>query len=214
VTSPFSRIGARKRAEGLPDDRLPPGQYIPRGWPVLHYGPIPAFKPETWDFRVIGATGDRRERTWTWPELATIPVVEVRADFHCVTKFSVLDNVWQGIAGSTVLELAPPAPDVTHVMVWADYGYSANLRLEDFAAARTLFATRRNGEPLSREHGYPMRLVVPHLYAWKGPKWVRGVEYMTGDRRGFWEDRGYHNGADPWREQRYSYQESELAGPP
>ena len=129
------------------------------------------------------------------------------ADFHCVTKFSVFDNAWTGVSTRTLLELAPPAPDVTHVLVWAEYGYSANMALADFAAAQSLFVTHRDGEPLSAEHGFPLRLVVPHLYAWKGPKWARGVEYLTQDRRGFWEDRGYHNHGDPWREERYSYQE-------
>jgi DMSO/TMAO reductase YedYZ molybdopterin-dependent catalytic subunit len=215
VSTPFSRIGARKRAAGLPGDRLPPGQYIPRGWPVLHYGPVPKFKPESWDFRVFGETADPPgDVRWTWEELAGLPQGEVRADFHCVTKFSVLDNVWKGIPTAAVLAAAPPAPTATHVLVWADYGYSANMTLEDFASSEALFVTHRNGEPLSPDHGGPLRLVVPHLYAWKGPKWARGVEYLSEDKRGFWEDRGYHNRADPWLEQRYSYQESEGDGPP
>ncbi|MFD5575414.1 molybdopterin-dependent oxidoreductase, partial [Streptomyces cadmiisoli] len=104
-------------------------------------------------------------------------------------------------------------PQVTHVMVWAEYGFSSNLRLADFASERTVFATHEGGELLTAEHGFPVRLVVPHLYAWKGPKWVRGIEYMTADRRGFWEERGYHNIGDPWREQRYSYQEEPGEGP-
>ncbi|CAM5545389.1 hypothetical protein SFIMM107S_03669 [Streptomyces griseus] len=114
-------------------------------------------------------------------------------------------------AGSS--RLAPPAPDTTHVMVWAEYGFSSNLRLADFASEHTLFATHKDGELLTAEHGFPLRLVVPHLYAWKGPKWVRGIEYMTADRRGFWEERGYHNIGDPWSEQRYSYQEEPGDGP-
>jgi DMSO/TMAO reductase YedYZ molybdopterin-dependent catalytic subunit len=211
VSTPFSRLGAKKRAAGLPADRLPPGQYIPRGWPVLHYGPVPRFKPETWDFKVFGVTA--AERSWSWPQLAELPRTEVQADFHCVTKFSVLDSTWTGIATRTFLELVPPAPEVTHVMVWAEYGYSANMTLEDFASQEALFVTHRDGEPLSPDHGYPLRLVVPHLYAWKGPKWARGVEYLSADRRGFWEERGYHNRADPWREQRYSYQEGPDDGP-
>ena len=211
MSTPFSRIGAKKRAAGVDADRLPPGQYIPRGWPVLHYGPVPRFKPDSWDFKVFGATA--RDVTWTWPELAELPRAEVQADFHCVTKFSVLGSTWRGIATRTFLELAPPAPEVRHVMVWADYGYSANMTLEDFGAQDALFVTHRDGEPLSPDHGYPLRLVVPHLYAWKGPKWARGVEYLTEDRRGFWEERGYHNRADPWREQRYSYQEGPGDGP-
>ena len=210
VTSPFSRIGARKRAAGVPEDRLPPGQYIPRGWPVLHYGPVPRFKPETWDFRVFGETVD--DARWDWEQFGALPRVDATADFHCVTKFSVLDAAWTGVPTSALLEACPPLPAVTHVMVWAEYGYSANMTLEDFRAG--LFVTHRDGEPLSPDHGFPLRLVVPHLYAWKGPKWARGVEYLTEDRRGFWEDRGYHNRADPWQEQRYSYQEQPGDGPP
>lgn len=193
------------------DLRLPPGQYVPRGWPVLHYGPVPKFRPESWDFHVSGAC--EREVTWSWPEFCALPRVDVDADLHCVTKFSMLGNRWGGVAARTVLELAPPGDGVTHVMVWAEYGYSANLRLADFAAGDTVFALTHDGEPLTPEHGYPLRLVVPRLYAWKGPKWARGVEYLTEDRRGFWEQRGYHNRADPWREQRYSYQEDPGDGP-
>ena len=214
MTSPFSRLGARKRAERLPAGRLPPGQYLPRGWPVLHYGPVPRFSPQTWDFLVSGATADGGERTWSWCEFAALPTTQVRADLHCVTKFSVLDNEWTGVAASTLLELAPPAAEVEHVLVWAEYGYSANLRLSDLADSSAVFATHRDGQALPPERGYPLRLVVPHLYAWKGPKWVRGIEYLTEERRGFWEERGYHNRADPWLEQRYGYQERPGDGPP
>ena len=213
MTTPFSRIGAKKRAQGLPADRLPPGQYLPRGWPVLHYGPVPRFTPATWDFKVFGATASGQEHAWDWDGFAALPRTEVAADFHCVTKFSLLDCTWTGVSTSVLLEAVPPAPEVSHVMVWAEYGYSANLRLEDFADASALLVTHRDGEPLTPEHGAPLRLVVPHLYAWKGPKWARGVEYLTEDRRGFWEERGYHNRADPWKEQRYSYQEDPGDGP-
>ena len=211
MTTPFSRIGAKKRAAGLPADRLPPGQYIPRGWPVLHYGPVPKFKPETWDLRVFGATD--AEAVLSWDEVSALPTTQVQADFHCVTKFSLLDSVWTGISTAVLLERHPPLPSCTHVMVWAEYGYSSNMRLADFASPEVLFVTHRDGEPLSPDHGFPLRLVVPHLYAWKGPKWVRGIEYLTEDRRGFWEERGYHNLADPWTEQRYSYQEQPGDGP-
>jgi DMSO/TMAO reductase YedYZ molybdopterin-dependent catalytic subunit len=213
VTSPLHRLGARKRAAGIPADRLPPGQYIPRGWPVLHYGPVPRFDPATWDLRVVGATADGGEHRLDWPQFCALPTSTVHADFHCVTKFTLLDNDWTGVAASTLLEHVPPAADVAHVVVWADYGYSANLRLADLGDSDAIFATHRNGELLSRDHGCPLRLVVPHLYAWKGPKWVRGVEYLVDDRRGFWEERGYHNRADPWREERYSYQERPGDGP-
>jgi DMSO/TMAO reductase YedYZ molybdopterin-dependent catalytic subunit len=213
VTTPFSRIGAKKRAAGLAPERLPPGQYVPRGWPVLHYGRVPGFDPATWDLQVFGATAEGVSRTWDWPGFGALPRTEVAADFHCVTKFSVLDNHWTGVSTSVLLDAVPPSPAVRHVMVWAEYGYGANLRLEDFADERALFVTHRDGQPLTAEHGAPLRLVVPHLYAWKGPKWVRGVEYLVEDRRGFWEERGYHNRADPWREQRYSYQEDPGDGP-
>ena len=213
MTTPFSQIGGNERAVGLDPDRLPPGQYVPRGWPVLHYGRVPGFDPATWDFSVFGATADGAVRTWDWAGFRALPRVDVRADLHCVTKFTVLDNHWSGVSTSRLLELVPPAAGVTHVVVWAEYGYSANLRLEDFADARALLVTHRNGRPLTAEHGAPLRLVVPHLYAWKGPKWARSVQYLDEDRRGFWEERGYHNRADPWREQRYSYQEEPGDGP-
>jgi DMSO/TMAO reductase YedYZ molybdopterin-dependent catalytic subunit len=213
VTTPFDRIGAKKRAADVGVERLPPGQYVPRGWPVLHYGRVPAFDASAWDLTVWGATADGGTRSWDWAGFGELPRSEVQADFHCVTKFSVFDNSWTGVATSVLLERVPPAPSVTHVMVWAEYGYSANLRLEDFASPSAMFVTHRDGEPLSADHGAPLRLVVPHLYAWKGPKWVRGVEYLEQDRRGFWEERGYHNRADPWQEQRYSYQERPGDGP-
>ncbi|MFL6137510.1 MAG: sulfite oxidase-like oxidoreductase [Frankiaceae bacterium] len=193
------------------EPRLPPGQYVPRGWPVLHYGPVPKFRPESWDFHVFGACAG--ETSWRWEEFAGLPRADVEADLHCVTKFSLLGSRWTGVPASAVLELAPPVPAATHVMVWAEYGYSTNMSIDDFAAADSLFAMARDGEPLTPEHGFPVRLIVPRLYAWKGPKWVRGVEYLTEDRRGFWEQRGYHNRADPWRQQRYSYQEEPGEGP-
>jgi DMSO/TMAO reductase YedYZ molybdopterin-dependent catalytic subunit len=214
-----SRGLARTRAGQQPPDAasvpgLPPGQRVRTGWPVLHYGPVPSFKPGTWDLRVTGATESGREYRWNWAELGRLPRTRVVADFHCVTKFTVKDVAWDGVPAAGLLRAAPPAAAVTHVMVWADFGYSANLPIADFAADDTLFATHRDGAELTPEHGYPLRLVVPSRYAWKSVKWVRAVEYLTRDRRGFWEERGYHNAADPWREQRYSYQELPGEGPP
>ncbi|MFF7243853.1 sulfite oxidase-like oxidoreductase [Embleya sp. NPDC008237] len=195
------------------DPRLPPGQRIQRGWPVLHYGPVPRFKPEIWDFRVFGATASGDKHCWNYDEFSALPHDTVIADFHCVTKFSMLGNEWSGLTIAKLLEIAPPAPEVTHAMVWAEYGFSSNLRMFDFTNDQTILATHHNGEPLTAEHGFPVRLIVPHLYAWKGPKWVRGIEYMVADKRGFWEERGYHNIGDPWQEQRYSYQEESGEGP-
>lgn len=198
----------RIRTQPPAGPRVPPGQRVQNGWPVLHYGPVPRFKPESWDFTVTGATASGTTARWDYQAFSALPRIEVRADFHCVTKCSVLDIAWSGVDPSAILAAAPPAPDVTHVMVWAEYGYGSNLRLADFMDDRTLLATHRDGVGLTPEHGYPVRLVVPHLYAWKGPKWVRSIEYLTGNRRGFWEERGYHNVGDPWAEQRYSYQET------
>ena len=212
---PASHAAAKSaRPDQPPAGELPPGQYIPRVWPVLHYGPVPRFRPATWDFRVGGSTESGTEHGWDLAGLAALPRRRVVADLHCVTKFTIPRIAWEGIAATEVLNAAPPAADVTHVMVWADFGYSANVRIADFAAESTLFATGSDGADLTPEHGYPLRLVVPHLYGWKSVKWVRSVEYLTADRRGFWEERGYHNIASPWHEQRFSYQERTGEGPP
>jgi DMSO/TMAO reductase YedYZ molybdopterin-dependent catalytic subunit len=206
-------LGGGPLRGSAPGRRLPPGQYVPAGWPVLHYGPVPVFNPETWDLRVVGATESGQEHRWNWAQLAELPRTRIVADFHCVTKFSIQDAAWDGIAAADLLRAVPPAPAVTHVMTWADFGYSANVRIADFLAEDTILATHLDGAELSPEHGYPLRLVVPSRYGWKSVKWVRAVEYLTKDRRGFWEERGYHNTADPWREQRYSYQEQPGDGP-
>ncbi|MFF7602471.1 molybdopterin-dependent oxidoreductase [Streptomyces mirabilis] len=193
--------------------RVPPGQRHVHGWPVSHYGPVPRFRPERWNLRVFGATAAGDERTWTFEEFTALPHTTVVADLHCATGPTSTDHEWFGIAATTVLDLAPPSPDVTHVMAWAEYGYAANLRLRDFTTPETLLATHHNGELLTAEHGFPLRLVVPHLYGYKSPKWLCGIEYLTEGRRDFWEARGYHNVGDPWKEQRYSHQEREGEGP-
>lgn len=187
--------------------RLPPGQYAARTMPVLHYGPVPACNRSTWDLRVYGAVAGGEPHRWDWEEFMSLPRAEIMADFHCVTKFSVLGITWRGVTAAEVLRVAPPAAEATHVMVWADYGYGANLPLDAFAGPDTLLATDKDGRELSPEQGYPVRLVVPSRYGWKNVKWVRAIEYLVTDQRGFWEERGYHNNADPWLEQRYSYQE-------
>ncbi|ASU83350.1 oxidoreductase [Nocardiopsis gilva YIM 90087] len=198
----------------MSESRLPPGQYVPGPREALHYGPVPRFRPQRWDLRVYGATDSLGEYRWSWSEFDELPRVDAVSDFHCVTRFTIPGVRWRGVRASHMVELAPPHPTVTHVMVWAEYGYSANLRMDDFLAPDVLLATHRDGVRLTPEHGFPVRLVVPHLYGWKSVKWVRAIEYMTRDRRGFWEERGYHNLADPWSEQRYSYQEKPGQGPP
>src|SRR5690625_3579160 len=181
--------GCRSEAqegERLSDQPLPPGQHVPRDRPALHYGPVPRFRAHRWDLRVYGFTQSLGEFRWTWPEFDALPRTECVADFHCVTRFTLRDVHWCGVSSEALVELAPPDPSATHVMVWAEYGYSANMRLDDFLARGVLLATHRDGERLTPEYGYPVRLVVPHLYGWKSVKWVRAVEYLTADRRGFW----------------------------
>ena len=186
-------------------DRLPPGQYEARGWPVLDFGGVPRKDVASWTFRLHGAVAEPKELALE--EFKALADADVRADFHCVTKFSVFDNEWHGVATRTVIGLVDLLPGVSHVIVEAAEGYTANFPLDVFADNDCLFTWRRNGEDLTPEHGWPLRLIVPKRYAWKSVKWATGVEFLVGDRRGFWEERGYHNDADPWREQRYSYQE-------
>jgi DMSO/TMAO reductase YedYZ molybdopterin-dependent catalytic subunit len=186
---------------------LPPGQRPARGWPVVHYGPVPRLRPEIWDLRVFGATASGEETRLDAEAFAALPTTCLVGDLHCDTKWTVSGIEWAGLAASDLLRLVPPSPAATHVMVHAEYGYSANLPLAVFGAPDTVLATHAHGQPLTPDHGYPLRLVCPSLYAWKSAKWVREVEYLSGDRRGFWEERGYHNRADPWLDERYSYQE-------
>lgn len=194
--------------DGLePPRALPPGQRLADGFPVQHYGPVPRFKPESWTLVVSGATADGAEHRLTYPEFCDLPRTRVAGDLHCVSRWSKLDLAWEGVATRTLLDLVPPADDCTLVLAWAEYGYSTNLRMEDFASPRALLATHLDGDPLTPERGWPVRLVVPHLYAYKGPKWLRQITYVTEAARGFWEERGYHAVGDAWREERYSYQE-------
>jgi len=209
VTDSAEPVGSPPDPDGdhRPGRTLPPGQRPAVQLPVLHYGPVPKFRPDSWRLVVNGATADGCEHALDVDALAAMPFVELTADMHCVTRWTALDNRWGGVPARALLDLVPPADDATHVMAWAEYGYSATLRMDDLASPRALLATHRDGVPLEPRHGYPLRLVVPHLYAWKGPKWLRGIEYLREGRRGFWEERGYHVVADPWREERYSYQE-------
>jgi DMSO/TMAO reductase YedYZ molybdopterin-dependent catalytic subunit len=186
--------------------RLPPGQYEAEGWPALHFGEVPTVDLTAWRFRIHGAVAS--PCVLTLDEFKELPRSEITADFHCVTKFSVFDNDWDGVRVADVLAQVELRDGVSHVMVEAIDGYTANLPLEVFDDDDTLFAWGRNGEEISPEHGWPLRLIVPKRYAWKSVKWVSGIELLVGDRRGFWEERGYHNNADPWAEERYSYQET------
>lgn len=184
--------------------RLPPGQSLtsPGKWPVLHEGAVPGFDLARWDFRIFGLVN--APLVLTWERFAGLPRVTLRTDFHCVTTWSKLDMVWEGVRTADVLALVAPDPRATAVMVHDGGGYGANLLLEDFLRPDCLFADRVDGAPLDPEHGGPLRLVVPHLYAWKSVKWSRGVELLAKDAPGYWEQRGYHLRGDPFAEERYS----------
>jgi DMSO/TMAO reductase YedYZ molybdopterin-dependent catalytic subunit len=182
--------------------RLPPGQSLTLKWPVLHYGSVPNFDPATWDFRMWGAVA--KPLRLTWNEFIALPKVRITSDFHCVTRWSRFDNAWEGVAFAEVLKLAQSRLTAQFVLVHAEQGYTANVPLDDLKHENVLFATHHDGQPLTPDHGYPLRLIVPHLYAWKSVKWVRGLEFMEHDAAGFWEQNGYHIYGDPWKEQRYS----------
>ncbi len=186
--------------------RVPPGQRLVKGWPVLHYGPIPKFDEEEWDLTVDGLV--ENPLTLSYAELKALPNVDVDADMHCVTGWTTLDNTWTGVSFRTLAEMAKPKPEAKYVMTHCDYGYTSNLSLEAMMDDDVLVAWAHGGEPLAPEHGFPLRLVVPKRYAWKSAKWLRGLEFADHNKRGFWEVRGYHIHADPWPEERYSYQEA------
>jgi DMSO/TMAO reductase YedYZ molybdopterin-dependent catalytic subunit len=185
--------------------RVPPGQRVTRGWPVLHEGRIPRFDKESWRLGLHGAC--RKPYELIYDELLAFPVVDLRSDFHCVTGWSKLDNLWRGVQTKVLLSRAEPGTDASHVLVHGEQGYSANLPVEVLLEEDAIVTWSHNSRDLAPKHGFPLRLLVPRLYGWKSVKWVRSLELLTQDRRGFWETRGYHNHADPWREERYAYQE-------
>ncbi len=183
------------------EGRLPPGQSLTLKWPVLHYGSVPRFDEATWRFQVAGLVSSPLRLTWA--EFLALPCAEVTSDFHCVTRWSRFDNRWEGVQFRTINDLARPAPEATHAMVYGADGYATNVPLPDLSGENVLFALKHDGEPLPPEHGGPLRLVVPQLYGWKSAKWVCGLEFMPHDRPGFWEQNGYHRRGDPWEEQRF-----------
>jgi len=181
--------------------RLPPGQSLTLKWPFLHYGDVPRFDPKTWDFRISGLV--EKPLRLTWDEFNALPKIRVTSDFHCVTRWSRFDNTWEGVAFREVMNRVKLLPRAGFVLVHAEQGYTANVPLPDLDRENVLFATHHDGQPLPPEHGYPLRLIVPHLYAWKSVKWVRGVEFLDHDAPGFWEQNGYHIYGDPFKEQRF-----------
>ena len=199
---PRQLLEKRMRAEG----RLPPGQSASIKWPVLHVGAPPRFDAATWDFKAGGLVDS--PLTLTWDQVKGLPRREVVSDFHCVTRWSTFDNRWEGIPVREILSRATPRPEARYVMAVGHigekrYGYSTNIPLADVDRDDVLLAMRRNGEDLDAEHGGPLRLLVPHLYAWKSCKWIRGLVFMADDKAGYWEEGGYHMRGDPFREERF-----------
>jgi DMSO/TMAO reductase YedYZ molybdopterin-dependent catalytic subunit len=182
--------------------RIPPGQQLTVKWPVLQYGSVPRVDLATWTIRIGGLVEEPVE--FTWDEFMALPKSTRTNDIHCVTRWTKLDNRWVGTAVREVLARVRLKPAATHAMVHAEHGFTANLALSDLDRQENLFAYLHDGEALTPEHGWPLRLVVPHLYFWKSVKWVRGLEFLNRDEPGFWEQNGYHMRGDPWAEERYS----------
>ena len=197
----FDRNRAALEARGIDPERLPPGQYSTERFPVLHVGDVPTIAREQWTLRVFGEVTE--ERALTFDELRALPNADVVVDIHCVTKWSKFDTKWHGVRFRDVMALVEVSPTVTHVVEHAEYGYTTNVPLPALLGDDVLLTWEFDGEPLAPEHGGPVRLLLPSLYFWKSAKWLRGIEFVTGDRPGFWERNGYHNEGDPWREQRY-----------
>lgn len=200
---PFIARGFTGRRQQPHADRLPPGQYETRDFPVLSAGPTPRVDLSTWDFTIRGVDG--REARWTWSELQALPHETPTVDIHCVTKWSKFDTSWEGISVDTLLSAASAqgVAGGAFVVAFCDGGYTTNLPLADITGGKAWIAFGFGGAPLAAEHGGPARLLVPHLYFWKSAKWVRGLALHAEDAPGFWEQLGYHDRGDPWREQRY-----------
>lgn len=194
------------RSNPSPEDstRVPPGQTVTQGFPVLHYGDIPYYRDMgLWDLKLFGLV--EQEHSISYKEFMALPRQEFRNDIHCVTTWSKLDNTWEGVAVATIMERVKLKPEAKYVMLHAEHGWSTNLPLEDFLRETSFFGIKHNGAILTPEHGYPVRMVVPHLYFWKSAKWLRGIEFMAKDKPGFWERNGYHMYGDPFKEQRYDF---------
>jgi DMSO/TMAO reductase YedYZ molybdopterin-dependent catalytic subunit len=189
--------------KGLDPARLPPGQYLTEKWPVLHAGTVPSTDLATWDFRVFGEVEE--PLTVTWEQLQELPSREVTVDIHCVTRWSRFDTSFRGVHWSDLAKLVRPKPSAHYVVAHAEQGFTANLPLDALTDEDALIAYEADGEPLTPEHGWPLRLMVPSRYFWKSAKWLRGLELRADDQPGFWERYGYHNDADYRLEQRYSF---------
>jgi len=210
----FNRITQRKAEEEKvrQEGRLPPGQSLTQKFPVLHYGPVPTFNAATWNFRIWGEV--EQEITWNWADFQKLPRTQLRMDIHCVTRWSKFDTLWEGVSVKVLVEngFIKPKPSAQYVIQHAEYGYTTNLPLEIVLQETFLMATHFDGQPLTPDHGYPLRGVVGHIpdqddlitpYFWKGAKWLIGLEFKQNDQLGFWERAGYHNNGDVWLEERF-----------
>jgi DMSO/TMAO reductase YedYZ molybdopterin-dependent catalytic subunit len=198
----ISRGFVGKRREPGSANRVPPGQYIVRDFPVLSAGPTPRTPLEQWSFKIDGLV--KEPVSWTWQEFLSLPSQSFLVDIHCVTKWTKLDTRWQGVSLDTLFEHIDLDPKGMFLTAYSDGGYTTNLPITDVINGQAFVAYNYDGGPLAPEHGGPARLVVPHLYFWKSAKWVRGLRIMESDRSGFWESLGYNNHGDPWKEERYS----------
>jgi DMSO/TMAO reductase YedYZ molybdopterin-dependent catalytic subunit len=198
-----SRAERKVREAGYDPGRLPPGQYLTEKWPVLHAGDVPNTDLATWDFRVFGEV--KNAVTLSWEELTALPAREITTDIHCVTRWSRFDARFKGVHWSELAKLVKPKASARFVVAHAEQDYTANVPLAALEEEQALIAYEADGEPLTPDHGWPLRLVVPTRYFWKSAKWLRGIELLDHDEPGFWERLGYHNDADYWKEERYGF---------
>jgi DMSO/TMAO reductase YedYZ molybdopterin-dependent catalytic subunit len=191
---------ARKADSG----RVPPNQNVTSSFPVLHHGNVPYYSNlDNWSLRIFGTV--EKEIVLSYSDIWLLPQTEFGNDIHCVTGWSKLDNAWRGVAAEEIVSLAKLRAETKYVILHAEEGWTANLPLADFRKETSLLAHSHNGEPLTAEHGFPLRAVIPHLYFWKSAKWLRGIEFSAVDKPGFWERNGYHNYGDPFKEERFSF---------
>ena len=195
-------LSRRKQEEQVKSEgRLPPGQSLTQKFPVLHYGPTPGFNEATWDLRVFGEV--EKEMRWTWQEFQALPTVKQVVDIHCVTRWSKFDTEWEGVRFKDFVALFGVKPTVNTVIAHCEYGYTTNVPLDAMMDDDVMLAYKFDGQYLEADHGFPLRTLVPKRYFWKSAKWLRGLEFSSIDKPGFWEQAGYHNEGDPWREERY-----------
>ncbi len=198
-----SRAMRKVEEAGYDPDRLPPGQYLTEKWPVLHAGTVPNTDLATWDFRVFGEV--ESPITLSWEEFTALPTREITTDIHCVTRWSRFDTNFKGVHWSELAKVVKPKPSARYVLAHAEQDFTANVPLAALEDEGALLAYEADGEPLTPEHGWPLRLVIPKRYFWKSAKWLRGIELLDHDEPGFWERLGYHNEADYWKEERYGF---------